>query len=65
MPQQTGRRFSAWLSETLNKSEYTDAEEGPSRTKHSTSSEERNKVEELLQTEPQDTDLAASFLQDH
>ena len=49
----------------MNKSEYTDTEEGLSRTKHSTSSEEQNEVEELLQTEPQDTDLAASFLQDH
>ena len=26
---------------------------------------EQNKVEELLQTEPQDTDLTASFLLDH
>ena len=64
------RRFGWTFSTQYNtdtdsslESNYQDAEEGPSRTKPTESSQERQQVEDLLAEDPDiDSELAASFL---
>ena len=50
-------------TESSNESNYQDTEEGPSRTKPTESSQEKQQVEDLFAENPDtDSELTASFL---